>query len=134
MSDSTDGLNERRERIRIPAARFLPKFTFELGEEELTGQVRFADVHEGVGGVAHGGIIAALFDQFLGATASIAAIGRTVTLTVDFRSLTPIETDLDLYGKLEKVEGRKIWVSGSISHEGRVCAEASGLWIAVDIF
>jgi acyl-CoA thioesterase FadM len=64
--------------------------------------------------------------------AGTAAASRTASLTVDYRSLTPIGTELVVEGWVDRVDGRKIFVSGRLLDGDRVCAEAHGLFVAVD--
>jgi acyl-CoA thioesterase FadM len=53
-------------------------------------------------------------------------------LTIHYRSPTPLNTDLHLKARLESVSGRKILCKGTLHAGDRLCAEAEGLFIAVD--
>ena len=55
----------------------------------------------------------------------------TGRLTVNYRSPTPLETELRFVGWLERVEGRKIFTSGELWAGDRLCAEAEGLFISI---
>lgn len=46
----------------------------------------------------------------------------TASLKVDFKSATPMGVPLELIGKLQKIEGRKIWVTMTLSANGSICA------------
>ena len=54
----------------------------------------------------------------------------TGTLTIRFRSPTPLLTELLLQGKAGRVERRKIFTRATMSANGIVTAEAEGLFIA----
>jgi acyl-coenzyme A thioesterase PaaI-like protein len=110
---------------------FFPDVSYEVDGTGLRGSVRFSPVFEGAGGVAHGGYIAAVFDDALGAAALARTMSRTASMTVDYRAPVPIEHDLVLSAQVESTEDRKLWVAGRIADGQNICAEARGLWIAV---
>lgn len=102
----------------------------EEGGWELRGRVSFGYAFEGPPTCVHGGEIARLFDELLGSTNILTGhAGMTGTLTVRYRRPTPILTPLDLEARLEKVEGRKVFVTGTIRVQGEITAEADGLFI-----
>ena len=90
--------------------------------------------YEGPPGCVHGGFIAAGFDEVLGFTQAHAnRPGMTAHLTIDYRSPTPLHRELHFRGRIERVDGRKTFTSAElvVADEGRVCARATGLFIAV---
>jgi acyl-coenzyme A thioesterase PaaI-like protein len=96
-----------------------------------TGNIDAA--YEGPPGCVHGGVIAALFDELLGVANISAGVGAmTGTLTITYRSPTPLKTDLAFYAKVEGVDGRKVRTMGTIHAGDRLCAEAHGIFILVD--
>lgn len=96
------------------------------------GTVNFGPAYEGPPGCVHGGFVAAVFDELLGATQSLSGIqGMTAHLDVDYRSPTPLGEDLSLLGWVERTEGRKIWASATMSVGDRLCAEAHALFLAL---
>ena len=56
----------------------------------------------------------------------------TASLTIQYRRPTPIGTEVRLEARLDRVEGRKVVVSGRVEVDGVISAEAEGLFIAVD--
>ena len=56
----------------------------------------------------------------------------TGRLTVHYRSPTPLHTELALEGRIDRVDGRKTFCIGTIHAGDRLCAEAEGLFVAVD--
>jgi len=102
------------------------------------GQVNFGSAYEGPPGCVHGGYIAGAFDELLGATQSLSGQpGMTGRLTVSYRSPTPLHHELHLVGEISRVEGRKTFTEGrlfAVEPDGtqRLCAEAEGLFIAID--
>ena len=58
--------------------------------------------------------------------------GFTGRLTIHYRTPTPLQTELTLRGRIERTEGRKTICTGTIHAGDRLCAEAEGLFVAVD--
>ena len=91
----------------------------------------FGSAYEGPPGCVHGGFVAAAFDEVLGFVQSLSGHpGMTGTLEVIYRSPTPLHTPLLFEATLERVEGRKIFTSARLEAEGKLCAEATGIFIS----
>jgi acyl-coenzyme A thioesterase PaaI-like protein len=106
--------------------------------QEIDGRVHaravFGSAYEGPPGCVHGGYVAAAFDEVLGATQTLSGRpGMTGTLTVKYRSPTPLHRELAFVGELVRVEGRKIFTEGKLSAGDRLCAEAEGIFISIGI-
>lgn len=97
----------------------------------LRARVTFGPAYEGPPGCVHGGFVAAVFDELLGATQSLSGTqGMTAHLEVDYRSPTPLGEELVLHGWLESTEGRKIWARATLAAGERLCAEATALFLS----
>lgn len=97
---------------------------------ELT--VRFSRFHVGGNYAVHGGVLPLLFDSVFGMIihATGRPISRTAFLHVDYRNVTPIETELTARGWLREAEGRKAFVNAELrTPDGTLCAEANGLMV-----
>lgn len=92
------------------------------------GAVTFGLAHQGPPGHAHGGAVAAMYDDFLGRSQRQA--GFTGTFTVRFRKPTPLDRELTLRAWVSRVDGRKRWVAGTCHLDGELISEAEGLFIA----
>jgi len=102
-------------------------------EGVVRGEVTLGSAYEGPPGCVHGGFIAAVFDELLGATQSLSGTpGMTGRLTVHYRSPTPLHVLLTVEGRITSVDGRKIRTGGTLSAGDRLCAEAEGLFISID--
>jgi acyl-coenzyme A thioesterase PaaI-like protein len=100
-------------------------------EETAVGVVTFGSAYEGPPGCVHGGFVAAAFDELLGFVQSLSGSpGFTGTLTVRYRTPTPLHTELRFHGRLEGSEGRKIFASGTVHADARLCAEAEGIFVS----
>jgi len=104
----------------------------------VEGEVNFGAAYEGPPGCVHGGYIAAVFDELLGATQSLSGNpGMTANLSVDYRTPTPLHAQLRMRGELTNIDGRKIYTKGWLfarEDDGseRLCAEAQGLFVSMD--
>lgn len=97
------------------------------------GRAFFGSAYEGPPGCVHGGYVAGAFDELLGATQSLSgAPGMTGTLTITYRSPTPLHAELHFIGELTRVEGRKIFTEGRLYAGDRLCAEAEAIFISID--
>ena len=100
----------------------------------MEGTAVFGPAYEGPPGSVHGGFVAAAFDEVLGATQSLGGTpGMTGRLIVHYRSPTPLNTELRFVGRLDRVEGRKIFTTGECYAGETLTAEAEGLFISVDV-
>ena len=90
---------------------------------------RLGAAYEGPPGLVHGGVAALVLDQLLGEAAGAGGKpGMTGTLTLRYRRGTPLG---DLHGEaaIDRVEGVKTFVLGSISDTEGVTVEAEGVFI-----
>lgn len=103
------------------------------GAVEIHGEATLSAAYNGPPGSVHGGVIAEVFDELLGVVAlSNDAAGFTGTLTVVYRSTTPIGEPLTMRGWLERREGRKAFAKGVLLHGDTLCAESEGIFIGFD--
>jgi acyl-coenzyme A thioesterase PaaI-like protein len=105
----------------------------QIDDLRMTGRVRFGRHFLGSNGAVHGGAIPLLFDDLLGrlALSGDRPRSRTAFLHVDYRSITPIDTDLQVEVHFEREDGRKRYLRGRLHCGDRLCAEASGLFVAL---
>jgi acyl-coenzyme A thioesterase PaaI-like protein len=110
-----------------------PPLRLEVRDNAVHGHARFGSAYEGPPGAVHGGFVAAAFDEVLGMAQSLGGSpGMTGTLTIRYRAPTPLHTDLRFEATLDRQEGRKLFTSGRLYAPDGLCAEAEGLFIAVD--
>ena len=94
----------------------------------VEGTVTFGPAYEGPPGHAHGGYVAAMFDELLGR--GLNQPGFTAWLHVEYRKPTPLELPLTLKAWRDRTERRKIWIKGECWAGGMLLTEAEGLFIA----
>jgi acyl-coenzyme A thioesterase PaaI-like protein len=104
------------------------------GSPGIRATATMSEAYEGPPHGLHGGFVAALFDEVLGATQSLSAgPGVTGRLTVHFRHLTPIGERLTFDAWIDHEEGRRMLAKATChAADGTLCAEAEGLFIKVD--
>jgi acyl-coenzyme A thioesterase PaaI-like protein len=103
---------------------------FDAEAVELT--VRFSRFHVGGNYAVHGGVLPLMFDSVFGMVihATGRPISRTAFLHVDYRNVTPIDTDLTVRGWLREAEGRKAFVNAELRKpDDTLCAESHGLMV-----
>jgi len=80
----------------------------------------------------HGGIVALMLDQVLGNAAHATGLASSYTreLTITYDAATPLDRPVRAVGRIDRVEGRKRFMSGEILVDGVPSARAHGLWIS----
>ena len=92
--------------------------------------------HTALPGYVYGGLIASLIDCHATGTAAAATYREeagpwaprrrlrfvTASLHVDYLAPTPIDTVLELRGRVKEIKGKKVSVAVSLSADGTVCA------------
>lgn len=100
----------------------------------LVGRAWFGPGAEGPPEHAHGGSMAAVLDEAMGAAAWLGGhVVVAVQLDTSFRRMLPIGTDALFEAWVERVEGRKVWTRGRLFDEaGETFAETTALFVTLD--
>jgi acyl-coenzyme A thioesterase PaaI-like protein len=102
----------------------------EWDEQHVAAHVTLGRFYLGSGGAAHGGVLGLIFDEILGRLANTGRTrSRTAFLHVNFRHITPIGPELRVTARVDRVQGRKRFLSGAIHHDGTLTADAEGLFV-----
>ena len=110
-----------------------PPLRLAVVDDHVEGTATFGSAYEGPPGHVHGGIVAAAMDEVLGMTQSLSgSSGMTGTLSVRYRRPTPLHREVRFMGHVERVDGRKIYTSGTLMAGETLCVEAEGLFISID--
>jgi acyl-coenzyme A thioesterase PaaI-like protein len=116
-----------------PVNAIAPPIRIQPAGERALGDVTYDARFEGMPGLVQGGFIAAGFDLMLGQAVLLSGTGGpTGTLTVRYRAPTPLDSPLRYETWTERIEGRRIHVSGTLTDlaTGIVTAEAEGIFIS----
>lgn len=86
---------------------------------------------EGPPGYAHGGSVAAVLDEAMGAAAWMAGHPSVAArISVDFKLMVPLGLDALIEAAVDGVEGRKVATRARLlDGDGRVLAESDGLFV-----
>ncbi|QBJ95678.1 PaaI family thioesterase [Rhodococcus sp. ABRD24] len=110
----------------------LPWMLEKVDAESVRSRGVFRLYHRGGNGAAHGGTLPLLFDDLLGMIvhASGHPVARTGYLHVNYRKITPLETELVVEGRVDRVEGRKIFCTAELRDlDGVVLADCEALMV-----
>ncbi len=112
-----------------PAA---PQLVLEQDEHGVTGRVTVGRVFQGGPGLVHGGILALLIDHAMGCVAAgPLRPAMTVQLSLRYRRPTPVGVPLTVTAQLDRVEGRKLHLSATISVDGQVTVDADAIFLTL---
>jgi acyl-coenzyme A thioesterase PaaI-like protein len=110
----------------------VPMSVRKTDDGRIRGWARFARFHLGRNGAVHGGALGMLFDTVLGLTSSVLTGGpyqRTAYLKLDYRHIVPIEKELQIDAGVDRVDGRKIFVSGTLSDGDTLLTDGEALFV-----
>jgi len=116
-----------------PAGDRLRVAYFRRGEEDhLVGRAWFGLGSQGPPGHAHGGAMAAVLDEAMGAAAWLAGLPVVaVNLSVDFLAMLPLGTDARFDARVEAVDGRKVRCRGRLYSDDGEFATSTGLFLTL---
>jgi acyl-coenzyme A thioesterase PaaI-like protein len=99
----------------------------------VRARITFGGAHHGVGGAVHGGLIPLVYDDLLGhlVARNIRTLARTAYLHVDFKALTPVGSPLEIEANIDRIEGRKIFVTGRMRHGATTTSTSEALFVVV---
>jgi acyl-coenzyme A thioesterase PaaI-like protein len=133
--EAAEGVGPANRVPDLPGAGSLlmpPWFVDKFEPDGVQLRVRFSRFHVGGNNAVHGGVLPLLFDSLFGMIIHAAGqpISRTAFLHVDYRKVTPIETELIATGWIREAEGRKAFVNAELRDpDGNLLAEANGLMV-----
>jgi acyl-coenzyme A thioesterase PaaI-like protein len=113
-----------------PLNPIAPPVRMWIDGERMRGEVTVGAAYCGPPSMVHGGVIALLFDELLGAVNVVHEAGAfTGTLTVRYERPTPLGQPLEMSAWVDRMEGRKVFTVGELTHDGAVTARAEGIFI-----
>lgn len=99
----------------------------------LYGDLQFRDGAEGPPGHVHGGCQAAILDEVMGSCCwahNYTVVARKID--VEFIKMIPIQSTYQVKAQIEKIDGRKIFVSAEILQNNQIFAKSTGIFIVLD--
>jgi len=101
--------------------------------DEVVAHVVLRRAFEGAPGRAHGGIVAAAFDDITGfVIGHLREPAFTGELTVRYLAPVPVDEPIEIRARLESRERRKLFITAEARHEGTVIATCRAIYITVD--
>lgn len=103
----------------------------------ISGEFEVTEHHQGAPGIAHGGLLAAAFDEALGALNwLLLRPAVTARLETDFRMPVPVGERLYIDGRITGIDGRKVYTR-AVGHlgapDGPEALAAAALFIQVGL-
>ncbi len=124
--------------LSFVGGRLSPLSTDRLFRREgdaAVARMRFGPLHEGPPTRVHGGMLAAVFDEAMGAALRVGMHPPcfTASLSVRYEAAAPLHTELTFRARVTEVDGRKVHIDAEgVGPDGRF-ASAQGLFIAVPV-
>ena len=101
--------------------------------DEVVAEVTLRRAFEGAPGRAHGGIVAAAFDDITGfVIGKLQEPAFTGELTVRYLAPVPVDEPLEIRARLDGRERRKLFISAEARAAGVVVATCRAIYITVD--
>jgi acyl-coenzyme A thioesterase PaaI-like protein len=110
----------------------IPMSAHKTDDGRMAGWARFGRFHLGRNGAVHGGSLGMLFDSVLGLTAAVLTGSRrqrTAYLKINYRNIVPIEKEVQFDAGVDRIDGRKIFVSGRLTDGDTLLSEADALFV-----
>jgi len=109
--------------------------TYDHDGEEAVARVVLGPAFEGAPGRAHGGIVAALFDETMGAVLpAVGTLAYTGSLTINYHAPTPLGEQLEFRARVVERDGRRVTLEATGDADGGRFADASAIFIVVSDF
>jgi len=100
--------------------------------DDAVARVRLGAAFEGAPGRAHGGVVAAIFDDTMGFVLTMQQTPAfTARLGISYLAPTPMHEEIEFRARIRERNGRKLVITGAAHHGGACIAEAEGLFIAI---
>ena len=110
----------------------LPWIIEKIDAEGVRSRGMFRRFHLGGNSAAHGGTLPLLFDDLFGLIqhAYGRPISRTAYLHINYRKVTPLNTELVVEGAVDRVEGRKTFINARLTDlDGTLLADCEALMV-----
>lgn len=132
--EAEEGASPSNRSIGLPgrgSLLMLPWRATSYEDGHMTAKGVFRRFHLGGNGAAHGGTLPLLFDDVFGMITHAGGqpISRTAYLTVNYRAITPLNKELTVDVTVDKIEGRKTFVSARLYDGDKLLAESDALMV-----
>jgi acyl-coenzyme A thioesterase PaaI-like protein len=113
--------------------RLAPQLQWDEARGRVVGQVYIGRAAQGPPGHAHGGSMATILDEAMGACAWLRGMTvLAVSLNINLRAMVPLESAVQVEAWVERVEGRKVHAAGRLYNaSGELACESTGLFLVL---
>lgn len=107
------------------------RYFFDESNGFLYATVVFGEIAKGPPGHAHGGAIAAVLDEVMGATAWMNRLySMTAQLKINYLRAIPLNQEVYIEACIEKVVGKKVTIKGRVfDDDGTIYVETESLFV-----
>lgn len=132
---AAEGVSPANRAVGLPGRGSLLMLPWTVTSREegrrVTATGVFRRYHLGGNNAAHGGVLPLLFDDMFGMATHVhgSPVKRTAYLTVNYRAVTPLDTELSLDVTVDSAEGRKTYVTGRLCDGDTLLADAEALML-----
>ncbi|WP_223426262.1 PaaI family thioesterase [Alcanivorax limicola] len=99
----------------------------------VRGRATLGAPWQGPPGRVHGGVIALMMDILLAKTQDmVEGVGMTGTLNLRYQAGTPLKQQIDMEGRITRLDGRKLMAEGRFIVDGQTTVTAEGIWICAN--
>ena len=115
------------------ATALSPPLELWMDGDVVRGRATLGAPWQGPPGRVHGGVIALMMDILLAKTQDLVeGIGMTGTLNLRYQAGTPLKQQIDMEGRITRLDGRKLVAEGRFIVDGQTTVTAEGIWICAN--
>ncbi|MHB2019477.1 MAG: PaaI family thioesterase [Candidatus Xenobia bacterium] len=114
--------------------RITPTLTWDASRQAIVGSVHFGHRAQGPPGHVHGGCLATVLDEAMGASSWLSGHPcLAASLQINYRQMVPLGVTLQMEARVIEVNGRKVRTSAELRDtSGQVVAEGHGLFVKIE--
>jgi acyl-coenzyme A thioesterase PaaI-like protein len=130
-----DQIAGKRSHLPGRAQSLVPPVYYDRADSlKVQARVTLTRFYLGGGGAVHKGALPLLFDELFGRLAGSGGRprSRTAYLHVNCRNVTPLGRELRIEGSVDRTEGRKVVITGSLSDGETLLCDAEGLFVTLE--
>jgi acyl-coenzyme A thioesterase PaaI-like protein len=106
-----------------------PPIDLSVEDGQVVARVRLREAHQGLVGMAHGGVVSAIFEEVLAMASLVSGRpGTAASLTVEYRKPAPLFEELRFEAWIERVQRRRVQVRGHCLLDAEVLSQAEGIF------
>ncbi|MEY1662731.1 PaaI family thioesterase [Isoalcanivorax beigongshangi] len=114
------------------SAAMAPPLELWLDGDVVRGRATLGPAWQGPPGRVHGGVVALMLDILMAKCQDLVhGLGMTGTLNIRYQAGTPLRKEVLMEARIQRIEGRKMFVEGRFFVDGEQTVLAEGIWISM---